>query len=98
LGVYDSGINYETVAASQTNQVLGTTGAAGDRIARVIVVATGTLGGVVTLKDGSGTAFNILHAAAAGTYVIELGMISTLGAWQLTTPTNCTAIAVGTFT
>jgi hypothetical protein len=44
---------YETVAASQTAQILGTTGAKGDKIARIVYVPATTAAGVVTLLDGS---------------------------------------------
>jgi hypothetical protein len=94
----ESQFEYETVGASATNQVLGGAGAAGDLIHSVVCVATAASAAVVTLKDGSGTAFNIFHTfAAAGTFTVTLNMVSTLGAWQLTTSTNTTCIGIGRF-
>lgn len=91
---------YETVAASQTNQVLGSTGAAGDYLHRLICVITTSTGTQVQIKDGSGTAFTVLPTglAAPGFFVIPLGIKSTLGAWQVTTGANVAVVAVGAFT
>lgn len=47
------GTKYETVAAGQTAQVLGTAGAQGDYIERLIIIPATVAGGVVTLLDGS---------------------------------------------
>ena len=99
LEVIDGVGDYETVGISANNQVMGTTGAAGDYLHRLICVVTGT-GSLVQLKDGSGTAFTVLPTAIASvnTFVIPIGMKSTLGAWQVTTGANVTVVAVGAFT
>ena len=94
---------YETVAASQTAQALGATGASGDYIARVIIVPTLAAGGVVTLLDN---ATSISLYAGGGTtaaadvmpVTVELGMTSVSGAWKITTGANISVIAVGIFT
>lgn len=90
---------YETVAASQTAQVLGGTGAVGDYLARLIVsvntVATATL----TLLDGA-TSYTLMAGAATlvpGAFSIEVGAASQNGAWKITTGAGCTVIAVGIF-
>ena len=44
---------YETVAASQTGQVLGGTGAKGDYVHRVVINVATAATGTVTLIDGS---------------------------------------------
>ena len=44
---------YETVAASQTGQVLGGTGATGDYLHRLIISIVTAVTGTVTLIDGS---------------------------------------------
>src|SRR5882724_6873213 len=44
---------YETVAASQTAQVLGATGAAGDYIAGLLIIPATTSPGQVLLLDGA---------------------------------------------
>ena len=93
---------YETVAAGQTAQVLGTTGGTGDYIERVIIIPATAAGGVVTLLDGSTSI--PLYVGGAVTALpnlmpqsIELGMRSVSGAWKVTTGTNISCIAVGDF-
>jgi hypothetical protein len=92
--------NYETVAASQTAQVLGLVGAQGDYVERLIIVPATTGPGVVTLIDGS-TSIPIMVTGGTTTLVpivVELGMYSVTGAWKITTGANVSVIAVGTFT
>lgn len=91
---------YETVAASQTAQVLGLVGAQGDYVERLIIVPATTGPGVVTLIDGS-TSIPIMVTGGTTTLVpivVELGMYSVTGAWKITTGANVSVIAVGTFT
>jgi len=92
--------NYETVAASQTGQVLGLIGAAGDFIERLIIVPGTTGPGLVTIIDGS-TSIPIMVTGGTTTLVpivVELGVYSVSGAWSITTGANVSVIAVGTFT
>lgn len=92
---------YETVAASQTDQVLGATGAAGDFLARLIIVVATAATAQVQIKDGSGSAITIFPnspGGGIGTYVIEVGLTSTGGAWKVTTGAGVSVIAVGDFT
>lgn len=92
---------YETVAASQTDQVLGSTGAAGDYLARLVLVVTTALMSAVSIKDGSGSAIAVFPnspGSGVGTYVIELGLISTSGPWKVTTGAGVAAIGIGNFT
>lgn len=100
-----SGINnpyryqYETVAASQTGQVLGGTGAKGDYLHRLIIsnITVATAG--VTIIDGA-TSIVIQTGAAgdvAGIASIEMNMASASGAWSITTGGGCTVVAVGIF-
>lgn len=97
---------YETVAASATNQALGATGAAGDYLAGVLIVPGTTSPGAVTLKDGSSSPdVGITLFTGGGTSVsnlvpffVPLGIKSVVGSWRLTTGSNVTAIAVGNFT
>jgi hypothetical protein len=95
--------DYETVAASQTTQTLGPVGAVGDVLARLIVVPATVAPGAIAIKDGSGTAITVYAGTAAydadlKTFVIELGLASAVGAWQVTTGANVSVIAVGRFT
>lgn len=102
--IKDTYAEYETVAASQTDQTLGATGAIGDYLAGVLIVP-GTAGcGAVSIKDGSGSAITIF--AGGGTTAlptlapifVPLGIYSKDGAWQVTTGANVTAIGIGDFT
>lgn len=96
--------DYETVAASQTDQVMGATGATGDYLAGVLIVPGTTAAGAVSIKDGSGSAITIF--AGGGTtalsalipFFVPLGIKSTAGAWKITTGANVTAIGIGNFT
>lgn len=95
---------YETVAASQTDQAMGATGAAGDYLAGVLIVPSTAAAGVVSIKDGSGSAITVF--AGGGTtalpslvpFLVPLGLFSTSGAWKITTGTNVSAVGIGKFT
>jgi len=91
--------NYETVAVSQTAQVLGTAGAAGDYIHRLIIDVITVATADVTVLDST-TSIVILTGASGlqpGVYSIELNMASANGAWKITTGAGATVIAVGIF-
>jgi len=99
-----SGVNqpfgtfYETVAASQTAQVLGVTGAAGDTLMRLVVTVSVSLTGTVSLLDGA-TSYPLLPASLPlGVYSIEINAVSVNGAWKITTGAGATVLAVGNFT
>jgi hypothetical protein len=93
---------YETVAASQTAQVIGGAGAEGDYLARVIIVPASLSPGVVTILDGA-TSINIFAGGAASLtelkpIVVELGLTAGTGPWKVTTGANVSVIATGNFT
>ena len=101
-----SGVNfpyrhqYENVAASQTNQIMGGTGAAGDYLHKLVCVVTTAATAQVQIKDGSGTAFTVLPnspGSGIGTYVLDLQLASASGAWQVTTGAGVAVTAVGVF-
>src|SRR4029077_5730292 len=83
---------YETVAASQTAQALGATGATGDYIAGVLVIPATTTPGVVTLLDNAISIPLFVGGASSVSnlvpFFIPLGMISVSGAWKITTGAN----------
>ena len=90
---------YETVAASQTGQVLGTTGAVGDYLHRLIISNVTATTASVTILDGS-TSIVIQTGAATvplGIFSIALNMASASGAWKVTTGAGATVIGVGIF-
>lgn len=99
-----SDAQYETVAAGQTDQVLGTSSATtGDYLAGVLIVPGTTSPGNVLIQDGAGSAVTIFTGGADSVsnlvpFFVPLGIRSTAGAWSLTTGSNVTAIAVGNFT
>ena len=94
---------YEHVAASQTAQVLGTTGAKGDYIHRLICTVTTAATGNVVLVDGSGTGI-LTHTicpaspgSGIGVYNVEVNAVSADGAWKVTTGAGVEVMAVGIF-
>lgn len=96
-----SGSDYETVAAGQTTQALGATGAAGDYIDRLIIVVATAASAQVQIKDGSETAITVFPnspGGGVGTYTLPIGMRSRAGAWQVTTGAGSSVIATGNFT
>lgn len=94
---------YETVAASATDQPLGATGAIGDYLASLLIVPTSTSPGAVTIKDGSGTAIPVFAGGPSSLsnlvpFPAPLGIKSASGAWKVTTGANVSVIASGNFT
>jgi hypothetical protein len=96
---------YETVAVSQTAQVLGASGKTGDRIEKLIVtVVTSGANGTCSLIDNSGggaiTIALVVSGAPAGVHVIDFGpggIAATSGGWKVTTGSAATALAIGQF-
>lgn len=92
--------DYELVAKSQTTQTLGPTGGAGDILERCIIVPETLAAGTVAIKDGSGTAINIMVAGTLSDlkpHIVVIGARSSSGAWQVTTGDNVHVICVGKF-
>jgi hypothetical protein len=99
--VYNGGGSYETVAASQTAQALGATGAVGDYLECLIIVVSTAATAAVSIKDGGDSAISIFPnspGGGIGTYVIPVGLWSRTGAWQVTTGAGSAVIATGNFT
>jgi hypothetical protein len=95
------GREYETVAASQSDQALGATGATGDYLEGLLCVVATALTSQVQIKDGSGSAITVLPNAVGpgvGSYYVPLGLTSTGGAWKVTTGAGVSVIATGDFT
>ena len=98
-----SGVNqpfgtfYETVAASQTAQVLGVTGGAGDTLMRLIVTVTTSATSQVTLLDNATSYIIVPAVTPVGVYDIEIGAVSVSGAWKITTGAGVSVMAVGNF-
>jgi hypothetical protein len=100
LSVVPAGFQYETVAASQTAQVLGATGTTGDYLSHVILQPATTAAGTTTILDNA----TVIYTFTTGTLadlrpiVVPIGCFSISGAWKITTGANIAAIGVGTFT
>jgi hypothetical protein len=95
------GAEYETVAASQTAQALGATGAIGNYISHILVVPATTSPGNVLLLDNA-TSITVFAGGSSSVsslhpFVVPLGMYSVSGAWKITTGSNVSCIAVGNF-
>lgn len=93
---------YETVAASQTTQALGATGAVGDYLVGLLVIPATTSPGNVQIKDGANGAITVFVGGASSVsnlvpFYIPLGMRSVQGEWQVTTGANVSVIGVGEF-
>lgn len=104
-GVIAFDTDYETIAASQTDQALGATGAAGDALSGLLIVPATTSPGAVSIKDGSGSAITVFTGGADSVASLHAfyvpfgnGIVSADGAWQVTTGANVSAIAFGSFT
>ena len=98
--------NYNTVAASATTQKLsavsgGTTGGRGDYLEGfTLVAATGTPG-AVTVFDGVTAVFTVPAGTATVlpyTAYVPVRAYSKTGAWNVTTGTSVSVVAVGQFT
>jgi len=102
-----SGVNqpyryqYEHVAASQTLQTLGGTGAAGDYIHRLVCTVNTAATALVQIRDGAtGLTHTVLPnspGGGIGNYNIELNAVSRNGAWQVTTGAGVELLAIGVF-
>lgn len=98
-----SGTDYETVAASQTDQALGATGKLGDLLAGILIVPATTSPGAVAIQDGTDSAITVYAGGASSITELNpvwlpLGIRSKTGAWQVTTGANVSVIAAGNFT
>jgi len=94
---------YEHVAASQTAQVLGGTGAVGDYLHRIICTVSTAATAQVQIVDGTGVGV-LTHTilpnspgGGIGVYNIEINAISQNGAWKITTAAGVEVMAVGVF-
>ena len=89
---------YEHVAASQTAQVLGSTGAIGDYLHRLVITVSATATSTVSLLDNTTSHVLVAANTAIGVYSIEMNTFSKNGAWKITTGAGAEVIAMGNFT
>lgn len=95
--------DWEIVAASDTDEPCGTTGAIGDYLYELIIFPATTAAGAVSIEDGSGTNY-VIHPGGGTTaltqlypIVVPMGLQSASGAWEITTGTNVTVMCKGRF-
>lgn len=103
VAVKNGQAEYETVAASATDQALGATGGTGDYLSGVLIIPATTSPGAVSIKDGSGSSVTIFTGGASSVsnlvpFYVPIGANSTGGAWKVTTGANVSAIGFGDFT
>lgn len=95
--------DYETVAASQSDQILGPTGKVGDVLERLIITVGTAATAATSIKDGNGSAIPILPnspGGGVGVYVVPIGarcVNATTPGWKVTTGAGATVVAVGRF-
>jgi hypothetical protein len=94
---------YETVAASQTDQALGATGAAGDFLACVWIVPATLSPGNILIQDGAGSDITIFTGGASSVsnlvaFPFVVNAYSVSGAWKVTTGANVSCFCTGNFT
>lgn len=102
LSVISALLEYETVAASQTDQVLGGTGATGDYLSYVIISPGTTSPGNVIILDNATPIYTFAGGASSVPslvpIIVPIGSLSVSGAWKVTTGSNVTVAAFGDFT
>lgn len=94
-------VQWETVAASASDQAMGATGAAGDYLESLLCIVGTAATSLVQIKDGAGSLIDVLPnnvGAGVGTYPIPIGLVSLNGAWKITTGAGVKVIATGNFT
>jgi hypothetical protein len=94
---------YVSVPASQTNFLLGSTGAIGDYLANLLIVPVSTSPGLISISDGAGAPIVIFEGGAEAVndltpFTINIGLPSTSGGWHVTTGTSVSVLAAGNFT
>jgi hypothetical protein len=104
MSVVQASFEYETVAASQSDQILGATGGVGDYLEGLLCVVATAATSQVQIKDGNGSAITVLPNAVGsgvGTYYVPIGLLTvnaTTPGWKITTAAGVSVIGTGKFT
>lgn len=100
VGTVNGGSDYETVAASQTAQALGATGATGDYLSHCVLQPTTTGAGTMTILDNATVIFTFTTGTLSNLVpiAIPIGALSVSGAWKVTTGANESVTCFGKFT
>jgi hypothetical protein len=101
--VIPGAFEFETVAASQTDQMLGATGAVGDYLDGLLVIPATTSPGAISIEYGA-TNITVFAGGASSVqtlhpFFIPIGLNTPSdGGWEITTGANVSVIARGYFT
>jgi hypothetical protein len=95
--------NYEFVAATAADQVVGATGALGDHLRGILIIPATTSPGAVSIKDGSaGTSRTIFVGGTVPSVwpvYVPIGADSVAaGGWRVTTGASVSCYVFGEFT
>ncbi len=89
---------HEHIGASATEQVLGTTGAVGDYLHRLVITVGTAATSQVTINDGAFSHILVRPNTPIGVYSIEMNTITEAGPWKITTAAGVEVLAMGNFT
>jgi hypothetical protein len=92
------GFPYEHVANSVTAQVLGSTGAIGDYLHRIVVTVNTAATSTVSIIDGAFSHAIVRANTPIGVYDIEINAKTVTTGWKVTTGAGAEVLAMGTFT
>ena len=89
---------YEHTANSQTLAILGTTGAIGDYLHRMVITVNATATSTLVITDGTFVHTIVRANTPIGVYSIEMNAISQQTGWKLTTGAGVEVMSMGNFT
>lgn len=98
------GTEYETVAASQTDQVLGAVGAVGDFLESLLIVPSSLSPGAISIQDGTAGVDITVFAGGPDSvstlhpFSVVLGIRALSTGWRVTTGAAVSVVASGNFT
>ncbi len=99
-----AGTDYQYVAASSTDTLLGPNGGAiGDTLIELLIIPATTSPGAVSIKDGAGGSITVFQGGAGSVpslwpNPVILGIKSISGAWSITTGADVSVMVVGELT
>lgn len=92
----DRAFDYEVVAESQSNQILGDVGSPGDYLHKIVFGIVAPTNGII-LKGGTVPVLNIVNATITGLYELAIGLKAQTQ-WKITTGAGTNVLAIGVFT
>lgn len=99
LSVAPASLDYEAVAASVTDSIMGATGATGDYLSHIVIQPTTLAAGTVIVKDNTTVIFTFTSGTltSLAPITVPFGALCTT-AWKITTGANVAVLAFGKFT